>query len=118
MIDDHTTTTLTRSELEERFLALVRDAELPQPLTNARRHGYEIDFLWPAYRLAVEVDGFTFHGGRAAFERDRRRDADLQAAGLAVTRVTHRQLTGGPVAVAVRIAQMIAAAGHGDAEPE
>jgi very-short-patch-repair endonuclease len=36
----------------------------------------------------VEVDGFAFHGGRDAFERDRTRDAQLQAHGYRDMRVT------------------------------
>jgi very-short-patch-repair endonuclease len=51
----------------------------------------------------VEVDGFAYHAGRAAFERDRARDADLQAAGLRVMRVTWRQLVEEPEAVAARL---------------
>jgi len=35
---------LTRSEAEERFLALVRAAELPTPETNVRVGRYEVDF--------------------------------------------------------------------------
>ena len=42
--------------------------------------GHEVDMLWREQRLVVEVDGFAYHSGRAAFERDRRRDAALQAA--------------------------------------
>jgi len=32
--------TLTRSQAEERFLALIRKAELPPPEINARLHGF------------------------------------------------------------------------------
>ena len=53
-----------------------------------------MDFLWPEQRLVVEADGFGYHGTREAFERDRARDADLQARGYRVLRVTHRQLSG------------------------
>jgi len=42
--------------------------------------------------LAVETDGHTHHGTRAAFERDRARDARLTAAGLRVVRFTYRQV--------------------------
>jgi predicted transcriptional regulator of viral defense system len=48
---------LTRSELEERFLDLVLDAELPRPLMNARVAGFQVDALWRAERLVVELDG-------------------------------------------------------------
>ncbi|HZA90581.1 MAG TPA: DUF559 domain-containing protein [Solirubrobacterales bacterium] len=102
---------LTRSEAEERFLALVRRAELPEPEANARLAGYEVDFLWRAARLVVEVDGFAYHSDRAAFERDRRRDAELAAGGHRVIRVTWRQIVDEPIAVAARIAQALASPG-------
>jgi predicted transcriptional regulator of viral defense system len=40
------TPTLTRSELEEAFLALCRRGGLPDPEVNVQLHGYEVDFLW------------------------------------------------------------------------
>ncbi|MDP9400262.1 MAG: hypothetical protein M3P39_04800 [Actinomycetota bacterium] len=38
---------VTRSALEERFLALVAGAGLPRPRTNVLLHGFEVDVLWP-----------------------------------------------------------------------
>ena len=61
--------------------------------------GYEVDFLWRAARLVVEVDGFAYHSTRQAFERDRRRDAELQAAGFRVVRLTYRQILAEPDSV-------------------
>jgi very-short-patch-repair endonuclease len=87
---------LTRSEAERRLLALVRKAGLPHPVTNARLGRYEVDMLWPRERIVVEVDGYTFHSGRQAFERDRRRDVDLQLAGHRVLRITWRQIVREP----------------------
>lgn len=100
---------LTRSEAERRFVALIRDARLPQPRTNVRLGPYEVDFHWPDQRLVVEVDGFAFHSTRAAFERDRLRDANLQAAGQRVTRVTWRQIVYEPAALIGRLAGALAA---------
>jgi very-short-patch-repair endonuclease len=100
---------LTRSEAERRMLALIRAAELALPRSNARLGGYEVDFLWPQQRLVVEVDGFRFHSSRASFERDRRRDAALAAAGYTVIRVTWRQIVDAPEAVAARLASALAA---------
>jgi Protein of unknown function (DUF559) len=57
------------------MLRLLRAAELPTPRVNARVGRFEVDFLWPAHRLIVEVDGYAYHSDRGAFERDRRRDA-------------------------------------------
>ncbi len=99
--------TLTRSKAEERFLALIRAAELPQPEVNVRMHGYEVDFLWRAEKLVVEIDGFQFHSTRRAFEQDRRRDATLQATGLRTMRVTWPQLAEDAYAVVARLAQAL-----------
>lgn len=46
----------TRSEAEERFLTLIRGAGLPDPETNVHVGGSEVDFLWRAERVIVEVD--------------------------------------------------------------
>lgn len=101
---------LTRSEAEDRFLALVRDARLPSPEVNVVVEGWEVDFLWRDRGLVVEVDGYTFHSSPSAFERDRQRDSLLAAAGLRVTRLTWKQLTREPVAVIARLAQALARA--------
>ena len=78
------------------------------PGVNVRVGGHEVDFLWRKEALVVEVDGFEFHSSRAAFERDRLRDAGLQAAGFRVIRVTWRQLTEQSEATLVRIARALA----------
>lgn len=98
----------TRSEAERRMRRLVAAAGLDQPLTNTRLLGHEVDFLWPDQRLVVEVDGYQFHGHRRGFERDRRRDQQLVAAGYRVVRVTWIQLRDGPIAVITSIAQALA----------
>jgi very-short-patch-repair endonuclease len=85
-------TTMTRSPPEEVFLDLVRQARLPAPRVNAPVAGYEVDFFWPEQKVIVEVDGYQFHSTRRAFEHDRRKDADLRAAGFTVLRVSAEQL--------------------------
>ncbi len=90
----------TRSSLEDAFLRLLRDRGLPFPATNATIEGFEIDAVWRAQRIAVELDGWQDHGTRRAFERDRERDAALTAAGWRVVRFTRRQVTQGPDRVA------------------
>jgi very-short-patch-repair endonuclease len=99
---------LTRSQRERLMLSLIEKAQLPPPLVNTHVHGQEVDFYWPQHKLVVEFDGYTTHGTRAAFERDRKRDQILTAHGLRATRVTDRQLLGEAMAVAARIAQAIA----------
>jgi very-short-patch-repair endonuclease len=100
-------TALTRSQLERRFLALCRRHRLPKPVVNARVGRYEVDFLWPEVRVVVEADSFEFHGSREAFERDRVKDAYLQARGYRVMRVTHRQLRDEPRSVAGRVRRLL-----------
>jgi len=110
LLDRESAPGLTRSEAERKLRRLLVAAELPLPQLNARVCGYEVDFLWPLEKLVVEVDGHGFHGHRAAFERDRRRDQRLVAAGYRVIRVTWRQLVGEPLALIARIAQALMAA--------
>lgn len=95
---------LTRSEAERKLLALVHAAALPRPKANARIARLEVDFLWPEQKVVVEVDGYTFHAGARAFERDRERDAILAARGYVVLRVTWRQLVARREAVIARLA--------------
>jgi very-short-patch-repair endonuclease len=97
----------TRSEAEDRLLSLIRRGRLAVPSTNAKIGDYEVDFVWRAERLVVEVDGFAFHASARAFERDRSRDAMLVANGYRVIRVTWRQLTREPDAVLASIAQAL-----------
>jgi hypothetical protein len=78
----------TRSEAERRLRALLRGGGVDPPQTNTRIGPYEVDMAWRSARLVVEVDGWAFHSTRAAFERDRARDADLQARGFQVLRFT------------------------------
>lgn len=109
LLKDSAATSLTRLEAEERFLALVRGGGLPAPAVNVRLHGYEVDFLWPAERVVVEVDGWRYHSSRSAFERDRRKSAVLAAHGYVVIRVTWRQITeAGGLAALASVAQALA----------
>jgi very-short-patch-repair endonuclease len=96
--------TLTRSAYERKLLGLIKRAELPSPLVNAKVAGHEVDFLWPEHKLIVEFDGFAYHSDRKAFEQDRLRDQRLVAAGFRVIRITANQLDRTPEAVIVRIA--------------
>lgn len=89
----HTRSTKTDSPPEERMLALIRAAGLPDPQLRVHVLGYRLDFLWPELRLAVEVDAYGTHGSRARFEGDRRRDARLLTErGIIVLRVTEASI--------------------------
>jgi very-short-patch-repair endonuclease len=89
---DAATFRLTDSELERRFLRLVRRADLPMPLTRQRVNGFRVDFFWPELRLIVETDGLRYHRTATQQSSDRLRDQAHVAAGFIVLRFTHRQV--------------------------
>ncbi len=97
----------TRSEFEDRFLHFCERHSLPTPLINTIVYGYEVDALFPAARVIVELDGWEFHSDRAAFERDRNRDADLLAAGFVTVRITWHRLVQRPAEEAARLRQIL-----------
>jgi very-short-patch-repair endonuclease len=98
----------TRSEAERRLLELIRAARLPRPTVNVKLGDWEVDFLWRDNKLIVEVDGYAFHSSRSSFERDRRKDQELQTAGWRVIRFTWRQITEEPEAVIATLAAALA----------
>jgi very-short-patch-repair endonuclease/predicted transcriptional regulator of viral defense system len=87
---------LARSELEIRFLAFLRDRDLPRPEVNvpitARGRRIVVDCLWREARLVVELDSRAHHSGWRAADADRARDFALVAAGMRTARVTWRRL--------------------------
>jgi uncharacterized protein DUF559/putative AbiEi antitoxin of type IV toxin-antitoxin system len=105
--------TLTDKELEERFLALCRQASLPSPAVNAwitltDGIAYKADFLWRTRRLIAETDGRDVHTTRKAFEHDRLRDQRLTLAGFTVVRFTWRQVANEPQRVAEALRSLLA----------
>ena len=79
----------TRSDLEDRFMALVRTARLPEPVINTRIHGVEVDFRWGGF--CVEVDGPN-HDREASRAQDDANEAILTANGLTVVRFTEADI--------------------------
>jgi hypothetical protein len=97
---------VTRSELEEMFLRLCDDHGLPRPAVNTRIEGMECDFVWRDARLIVEVDGFAFH--RGTFAEDRERDVILKLAGWHVMRFAFEHISGRGSWVAAAIRAFLA----------
>jgi very-short-patch-repair endonuclease len=101
---DRRTFTLTDSDLERRFLRLVRQAGLPKPLTGQRLNGFRVDFYWPELGLIVETDGLRYHRTPAQQAHDRFRDHAHLAAGLTTLRFTHAQVAFEPGHVVATLA--------------
>jgi very-short-patch-repair endonuclease len=110
VLADYREPPVTRSELEDSFLALVEQSGLPRPRVNSTVAGLEVDFFWPGARLVVELDGRAYHTSPRAFERDRRRDAILLRAGCRVLRITFRRLQEDPGGVIEDVRALIARA--------
>jgi very-short-patch-repair endonuclease len=96
---DRRTFRLTASELERRFLGIVRAAGLPAPVTGQRVNGFEVDFHWPDLGLVVETDGLRYHRTPAQQARDHLRDQAHLSAGLIPLRFTHAQVRFDPAYV-------------------
>lgn len=97
----------TRSGLERRFLDLIRRSDLPTPSMNFHEGEYQLDAYWQAERFVVELDAYETHGGRAAFEEDRRRQENLKLAGIEMTRITGVRLKREPDQVIERLGVLL-----------
>ncbi len=104
--EDHTTAARAKSDLEARFLDLVRERQLPMPVVNGIVGGYEVDAHWPGTRLIIELDSWAFHRSKRSFHADRKKWLDLRSQGFDVLTVTDPMLIGQPG----RIADAICAA--------
>jgi hypothetical protein len=96
-------TFVTRSDMEERFIALCDDHGVPRPDSNTRIEGVEVDFVWRDAWLIVEVDGYAYHRSPSAFESDRERDVLLGLAGWRVLRFTWTHVARRPAWVAAAV---------------
>jgi very-short-patch-repair endonuclease len=84
------------SELERDAHTLLDRAGISGWVTNAPVLDYLVDILFRAEKLVVELDGWEVHGTRFAFEADRRRRNQIEAAGYRVLNFTARQVRDDP----------------------
>ena len=94
------------SELELRFLEILRRHGLPMPEVNQDAVSYMVDAVWREQRVVVELDGFDFHKLPKDLQRDNRRNRDLVLAGYTVIRYTWADLQD-PARIAREIAQLL-----------
>jgi hypothetical protein len=97
-----------RSGFEDDFPPFCRQFGLPTPRLNTTVCGYEVDALFEAERVIVELDGWDFHSNRQAFENDRERDADTLAAGFVTVRITSARFKARPAEEAARLHRILA----------
>jgi hypothetical protein len=97
----------TRSGGEDRFIAFCKEYGLPTPTTNTTRWGFEIDALFEAEKVIVEIDGWDFHKDRQSFESDRERDTVAADHGFLTVRLTGRRLDRRPAEEAARLLRIL-----------
>jgi hypothetical protein len=77
---------------EVRVLQLLVAAGLPRPIQQhelrVNDRTIRIDLAYPAVRIAIEFDGWTYHATRSAFDNDRARANELELLGWTVLRFT------------------------------
>jgi hypothetical protein len=61
---------VTLSDLEDAFVALLKDHDLPAARTNIDVGGDKVDCHWPRLGLTIELHSYRFHGSRYAYEKD------------------------------------------------
>lgn len=103
-----------QSVLESAALALLRSSGLPEPHLQYRIGRAIVDFAYPDARLAIEMDGYRWHGAdRARWRGDLARQTKLTASGWTVIRFTWEDITTRPDFVAQTIAAMLQARANG-----
>jgi very-short-patch-repair endonuclease len=81
----------------------------PQVLVTNGRFRARVDLGHRQAQLALEADGYEFHGSRRDFAADCRRYDELVAAGWLVLRLTYEQVVGDPAWVVATVRQALAA---------
>lgn len=82
------------SEFEGRVLRLLFGAGVPLPVQQHRvacaGHSFRIDLAYPELRVGFELDGWSDHGSRSAFDHDRRRNNLIALDGWRLFHLTWR----------------------------
>ena len=97
-VDLHHRNAVLDHRLEVRTARLLRQSRFPNPVGQHRivasdGRAFRVDFAWLDRRVAVECDGYRWHGRYAIWKRDRRRIAAIERAGWRVLIVTWDDVT-------------------------
>ncbi len=99
--------TPTRSGWEDEFPAFCAAHGLPAPVMGAPVCGYLVDALFVRERVIVELDSWSFHKDRIAFENDRERDAETLSHGFVTVRMTWERIEQRPQREARRLRRIL-----------
>ena len=97
LLQDRAQIAVPESALETKLFRAIVQAGLPKPTPQFRvmdgtRLVGRFDFAYPSARLIIEADGYRWHAGGAAWQRDRTRDNALNRLGWTVLRFTAEDL--------------------------
>lgn len=110
LIEDRRGSPPPESVMESSLLRVLKKAGLPRPerqyWVKIGTRSMRIDFAYPEHHVAIEADGFEFHSGRQAFDRDRARRNLLTADGWRVLQVTKGDLEE-PTAMLQQLRQLL-----------
>src|SRR5207247_278256 len=92
------------SILESRLRRLLTGSGLPKPteqweIQDRGRLVARVDFAYPEAHIAIEADGYRYHSGKVAWQRDRTRRNALTSRGWRVLHVTWDDLHDRPTNV-------------------
>ena len=109
--------TPTESELETRFVQVLRAAGVPEPVRQHRVRLPEggmarLDFAYPDKLLFIETNGWTAHRSRQAFVRDNRRENQVVLLGWKPLGFTWDDVVYRPEEVAAGVAAALAVPGR------
>jgi very-short-patch-repair endonuclease len=104
----------TESIVEARLSSVLRAAGLPTPtrqlvIGDEDRFVARVDFAYPEARVIIEVDGYRYHSGRSAWQRDIERNNALLGLGWSVLHVTWEQIHRRPERVVSQLRALLAA---------
>ena len=108
---------MTESNAERALATLIEWDALPRPVTEYQFHPtrkWRFDFAYPDAKVAIEVEGGSFSGGRhtrgAGFEEDCEKYNAAALRGWCVLRVTPRMIEDGRALSWIRRALQLEAA--------
>lgn len=63
------------------------------PIICNQKKLYIIDFYFPEYNIAIEIDGYQYHSTKAQIKADNLRTRRIKVEGIQVRRLTNKQIT-------------------------
>ena len=79
---------VTRSQAERRALRVMRAHGIEPDASDIQIGPYRVDFWFEHERLAVEIDGYRYHGTQKRFVSDRRKIAYMAGRGIQIVPLT------------------------------